>query len=336
MWTHFLGFLLFVGLFVYTFYWKFPNRMFEVVDEMKTHLPQLHVREYLSHLGDDIKSRMPHLPHLPEFDLSNHNHWLKIDWEEMKTSMVRVEHDIEASVLVMFPFLDSGNHTLSITPVVARLSAMYRDVDTHRLMFGIFLVGACCCLCFSFIFHTFLCHSVRWCNFLSRLDYAGIALLIAASSFPAVYYGHYCAPWWQRFWLVIICFCCLSGMAVSMLERFSSPEWRAWRAIIFVGCGLSGVFPLFHQFYVQQGVFTEDSTVALTAKLFLMAFLYILGAVLFATRIPERWFPGKCDIWFHSHQLHHCCVVAAACIHWSGLVNSFEYRMKHPCPAVIA
>ena len=28
-----------------------------------------------------------------------------------------------------------------------------------------------------------------------------------------------------------------------------------------------------------------------------MALLYIGGAVLYALRIPERFFPGKCDIW---------------------------------------
>lgn len=31
--------------------------------------------------------------------------------------------------------------------------------------------------------------------------------------------------------------------------------------------------------------------------LILMGALYILGALLYAGRIPERYFPGKCDIW---------------------------------------
>lgn len=30
--------------------------------------------------------------------------------------------------------------------------------------------------------------------------------------------------------------------------------------------------------------------------LILMAVLYLTGAVLYATRIPERFFPGKCNI----------------------------------------
>ena len=34
-----------------------------------------------------------------------------------------------------------------------------------------------------------------------------------------------------------------------------------------------------------------------------MGALYIGGALLYALRIPERFMPGKCDIWFQSHQV---------------------------------
>lgn len=35
----------------------------------------------------------------------------------------------------------------------------------------------------------------------------------------------------------------------------------------------------------------------------IMGALYLTGALLYATRIPERFLPGKCDIWFQSHQV---------------------------------
>ena len=31
--------------------------------------------------------------------------------------------------------------------------------------------------------------------------------------------------------------------------------------------------------------------------LLLMGALYLIGATLYATRMPERFFPGKCDLW---------------------------------------
>ncbi|POI19429.1 hypothetical protein CIB84_016826 [Bambusicola thoracicus] len=58
----------------------------------------------------------------------------------------------------------------------------------------------------------------------------------------------------------------------------------------------------------------------------LMACLYITGAALYAARIPERFFPGKCDIWFHSHQLFHVFVVAGAFVHFHGVSNLQEFR----------
>ena len=39
-----------------------------------------------------------------------------------------------------------------------------------------------------------------------------------------------------------------------------------------------------------------------------MGALYITGAGLYAARIPERFLPGKCDIWFQSHQIFHLLV----------------------------
>ena len=43
-------------------------------------------------------------------------------------------------------------------------------------------------------------------------------------------------------------------------------------------------------------------------------------------RIPERFFPGKVDIVFHSHQLFHCFVIAGAFVHYHGISNMALHR----------
>ena len=77
--------------------------------------------------------------------------------------------------------------------------------------------------------------------------------------------------------------------------------------------------------------------------LIFMGFLYITGALFYAFRIPERFFPGKVDIWvknlkvdfinlppflpqFHSHQIFHCFVIAGAFVHYHGISNMAIYR----------
>lgn len=52
---------------------------------------------------------------------------------------------------------------------------------------------------------------------------------------------------------------------------------------------------------------------------------------MFAFRFPEVCFPGRHDIWFHSHQWMHICVVAAAFIHWMGLLELLKIRLHSPC-----
>jgi len=57
----------------------------------------------------------------------------------------------------------------------------------------------------------------------------------------------------------------------------------------------------------------------------LQGVLYIIGAVIYALRIPERFAPGKFDILGASHQIFHFFVLAAAVTHFIGLCVAYEY-----------
>lgn len=62
-----------------------------------------------------------------------------------------------------------------------------------------------------------------------------------------------------------------------------------------MGLGLSGIVPTMH-FTIEEG-FVKATTVGQMGWFYLMGAMYIAGAGLYAARIPERYFPGKCDIW---------------------------------------
>ena len=64
---------------------------------------------------------------------------------------------------------------------------------------------------------------------------------------------------------------------------------------VFIGLGLSGVIPAMH--YVITDGFWAAVNYAALGWLVLMAVLYILGALIYACRVPERIWPGKFDIW---------------------------------------
>jgi adiponectin receptor len=58
--------------------------------------------------------------------------------------------------------------------------------------------------------------SPRVNRFFLRLDYAGVCLLIAGSTFPLYYYGFYCHSTLAMIYLSIIGFSCLVVFFVSL------------------------------------------------------------------------------------------------------------------------
>ena len=89
--------------------------------------------------------------------------------------------------------------------------------------------------------------------------------------------------------------------------------------------GLSGIIPAIH-YGIVEGWFNKLSQKSL-GWLVLMGLLYIVGAMLYALRVPERWFPGKCDIWFHSHQIFHVFVLGGAFVHYHGISEMAMHRV---------
>ncbi len=71
-------------------------------------------------------------------------------------------------------------------------------------------------------------------------------------------------------------------MAVSILPKFRTPEWRPYRAAMFVAMGLSAVLPVLHGWRLY-GMARLQRQIGLS-WLVLQGFLYILGAGIYAVR----------------------------------------------------
>lgn len=100
------------------------------------------------------------------------------------------------------------------------------------------------------------------------------------------------------FYLCLTIFLGISSVVVSLWDKFSEPHFRPLRAGVFMSFGLSGVIPGIH-WLISHGwtSWLESSIRSSFTSLILMGALYIIGALLYASRIPERFFPGKCDYW---------------------------------------
>jgi len=195
-----------------------------------------------------------------------------------------------------------------------------------RLIFSTFFIGAILCMGMSFAFHTLACHSDGVYRIFCKLDYAGIALLIVGSFIPWIHYGFYCRVLPKIIYIGMIGVLGLAAFVVSLWDKFSEPSYRHWRAIVFISMGLSSIAPTLH-LAITDGIMWMFKRASFH-WLILMGILYIAGAVIYALRIPERFFPGKCDIWFQSHQIFHLFVVAAAYVHFYGLMVLAKGRLE--------
>lgn len=194
-------------------------------------------------------------------------------------------------------------------------------------MFCVFLGGAACALSLSGCFHTLKSHSEGVMVFGNKLDYLGIIVLITASMISLLYYAWIDSPLMRNVFVSITVGLAAICAVFSLKSRFRSSEWRPYRASMFVLFGLSGVLPIVTGAYLM-GI-QETAKRAQVKWIVLEGVLYCFGALLYAMRIPERWWPGKFDIVGNSHQIFHVLVVIAACCHGKGLIGAYEYAHQN-------
>jgi adiponectin receptor len=87
--------------------------------------------------------------------------------------------------------------------------------------------------------------------------------------------------------------------------------------------GVSTFFPVVHGIYIYG---LEDLNERMSLSYFIgLAVVNFTGAAIYATRIPERWFPKRFDILGNSHQLMHVLVLLGGIIQERGLLRAIEW-----------
>lgn len=122
--------------------------------------------------------------------------------------------------------------------------------------------------------------------------------MIAGSIVPCLYYGFYCSLFPKIFYICLTMVLCVASLIVSFYDKFSEAHFRPVRAGVFTSFALSSVVPAIH-WYLTHGGTTQLSSAFQSASFFiiLMASLYIIGVLFYALRIPERFYPGKFDLY---------------------------------------
>ncbi|KAI3781953.1 hypothetical protein L2E82_11981 [Cichorium intybus] len=200
--------------------------------------------------------------------------------------------------------------------------------ETPRWPLFVFLCGSMFCFISSSLCHLFSCHSQHLNCLLSQLDYTGIAVMIITSFFPPIYYIFQCDTVWQYVYLTIISLLGVLAVIILLSPKRTRGKYRFIRTSIFVAMGLFGVIPAIHATIVNWNVPQRNTTLGFEAA---MGFSYLIGAMFYVSRVPEKWKPGWFDLVGHSHQIFHIFVVMGALAHYIVVIILYEYRRRTGC-----
>ncbi|KAK8116169.1 hemolysin-III family protein [Apiospora sp. TS-2023a] len=234
--------------------------------------------------------------------------------------------------------INAYSHLLGALIFVSLPYYFYEYIYKHQLhaepidlvVVSTYCIGVAVCFAFSATFHVNWNNSKELTALCNKLDYLGILVLMWGAGIPTIYYGFYCNErlrwlyWTSLIWTSSVQ---TSGTALAcgiftLNPHFSSPQFRHWRACFYAGFGLRSVVFVVHGL-VLHGWELQKARMSLVWMGW-MAASNIVGAVLYATRIPERWAPYRFDLCGASHQVFHIFIIAAALIHFDGLVVAFR------------
>ena len=188
---------------------------------------------------------------------------------------------------------------------------------------GIITLMACSTAC-----HTLLCHSEKIMALSCRLDYAGITVHIAGNIIPVAYFGFYFQASHQIFYLLATLLLGLGCLCLQTRAKMETEEFRALRITVFILFSLFSGVPTLH-FLILNGPESVGQLSLYYMKV--MMIMYLTGAFFYTTRVPERLFPGKFDIWFQSHQIFHFLVVVGAYYHYLCITEMAKHQINLSC-----
>lgn len=204
IWTHLIGFALFVGLTVYIAVAPpTPLAIGKAQVDLLWHSVKDRVQS-VHHSLPDLHSLQGNLQanlHSLSERMQGNLHSLS---ERVQDSLAERVHHLQGSLNERVLNLQGGLNVLAgaLNKRMPQSLTSLLHWPTPRWPIYTFLAGAMGCLLCSSVCHLFACCSQHVSETIWRFDYAGIALLIVTSFFPPVYYGFLCEPFWMVFYLV--------------------------------------------------------------------------------------------------------------------------------------
>lgn len=237
-------------------------------------------------------------------------------------------------------FMNIWSHALGLVLVLAVAFYFYPtsanfplSSKTDVFVAAVFFVMACLTLVCSTIWHTMnAVADVNAVSMFACVDYTGISLLIAASIMTTEYTAFYCDPVSRWIYMSLSAGLGIGGVIMPWHPKFNGTDMAWARVAFYVGLALTGFMPILQLNITHGPAFVYD----FYSPIFKSLLVYLGGAVVYASKIPERWCPGMFDYIGGSHNLWHAAVLGGILFHYTAMqqffANAFD-RAESGCPA---
>ncbi|KAF2405638.1 HlyIII-domain-containing protein [Trichodelitschia bisporula] len=201
-------------------------------------------------------------------------------------------------------------------------SSAHFSVSTKSDVFiaGLFFFAAAKCLVCSTMWHTF--NSIAEKTLMERfacVDYTGISLLVAASIMTTEYTAFYCEPVSRIFWISTTALLGIGGVILPWHPTFNRSDMAWARVGFYVTLAATGALPVAQLIYMRGLNWAIYFYAPITKSLL----VYLIGAIMYACKVPERWFPGMFDYVGGSHNLWHVAVLGGILFHYYAMQQFF-------------
>jgi len=199
------------------------------------------------------------------------------------------------------------------------------STKTDVFIAAVFFFAACKCLVCSTLWHTM--NSVADLTLMERfacVDYTGISLLIAASIMTTEYTAFYCEPVSRWIYLITTATLGIGGVILPWHPTFNRQDMAWARVAFYVSLGATGFVPILQLNMTRGGTWAWEFYAPIAKSII----VYLVGACVYASQVPERWFPGAFDYIGGSHNLWHFAVLGGILFHYVAMQEFFADAFK--------
>lgn len=137
------------------------------------------------------------------------------------------------------------------------------------------------------------------------------------------YAAFYCEPTSRWVYMLTTAALGIGGVILPWHPTFNRQDMAWLRVLFYVSLAATGFLPV-GQLATTRGVEWAYYFYAPVTKSILV---YLLGAVLYASKVPERWFPGMFDYVGCSHNIWHIAVLSGILFHYTAMQDMFSQAL---------